>query len=355
MTAINKIRQRMQEVNCDVFISMNRNSRRYLTKFTGSAGLVWIGDETNILVTDFRYTEQAKEQCPDWQVVQQQSNTLLDSIQNLIDKYKVKRIAFESEYITVHQLNQWQKKLSVEFVVTKDWVLDMRMVKDNDEIKCIAQAARLTDQALADVIPMIKPGITEIEIALELEYTMRRLGAEAIAFDPIVGSGPRGALPHALPSAREIRKGDFIVIDMGCVYQGYCSDMTRTLLVGNPTEKHLEIYNLVLKAQLSALEAVRPGIAGKQVDLTARKVISDAGYGDNFGHALGHGVGLEIHEEPRLSPHGAHELVPGMIVTVEPGIYLTGWGGVRIEDLVVVTNQGCDILSQTSKDLLVID
>lgn len=355
MSGINKIRQRLQEENCDAFISMNRISRRYLTNFTGSAGLVWIGDQTNILVTDFRYTEQAREQCPDWQVIQQQNNTLLDSIKHLIDKYKAKRIAFESEYITVDQLNQWQQKLSVEFVVTKDWVLDMRMVKNNDEIKCIATAARLTDQALANVIPMIKPGIREVEIALELEYAMRRLGAEAIAFDPIVGSGPRGALPHALPGARKIKKGDFIVIDMGCVYQGYCSDMTRTLLVGDPTEKHLEIYNLVLKAQLAALEVVKPGIAGKQVDSTARKLISDAGYGDNFGHALGHGVGLEIHENPRLSPHGEHELVPGMVVTVEPGIYLTGWGGVRIEDLVVVTDYGREILSQTSKDLYIID
>jgi Xaa-Pro aminopeptidase len=184
---------------------------------------------------------------------------------------------------------------------------------------------------------------------------MRKLGAEAAAFDPIVGSGPRGALPHAIPGERRVQVGDFIVIDMGCVYQGYCSDLTRTLVVGKPDAKQLEIYNTVLKAQLAALEALRPGLTGKEVDTIAREIIKEAGYDRNFGHSLGHGVGLEIHEEPRLSQYNEEPLAPGVVVTVEPGIYLPGWGGVRIEDLVVVTDEGCDILTNMTKELIVIE
>lgn len=351
---LEQIRSHLKKTNCDVFITTNKIHRRYLTNFTGSAGLVWIGADTNILVVDFRYVEQAGEQSPNWELVKQEP-TLTETINSLIDKFQVKRIAFESEYITVDQLNQWQQSFGVEFVPTKNWIAKLRMVKRDDEIEKIAKAVEIADQALQTIIPTIKPGVKEVELALELEYTMRRLGAEAVAFDPIVGSGPRGALPHAVPGEREITYGDFIVIDMGCVYQGYCSDMTRTLVVGQPTDKHLEIYNLVLKAQLAALEAIKPGLTGKQVDSVARDIITEAGYGPNFGHSLGHAVGLEIHEEPRLSQLGEAVLEPGMVVTVEPGVYLPGWGGVRIEDLVVVTETGCRILTQTTKELVIIE
>ncbi|MFB5066251.1 MAG: M24 family metallopeptidase [Candidatus Wallacebacter cryptica] len=351
---LEQIRRRLAENNCDVFISTYKTHRRYLTKFTGSAGLVWIGHDTNILIVDFRYTEQAAEQSPGWEIVKQES-TLTETLQSLIKKYGVKRIAFESEFITVDQLNHWQRNFEVEFVPTKNWVAQLRMVKTDEEIEKITKAVEIADQALQELIPTIKPGMKEIELALELEYTMRRLGAEAIAFDPIVGSGPRGALPHAVPGKRQFTRGDFIVIDMGCVYQGYCSDMTRTLIVGKPTDKHLEIYNLVLEAQLAALAAIKPGLTGKQVDSAARDIIASAGYGDNFGHSLGHAVGLEIHEEPRLSQLDEKTLVPGMVVTVEPGVYLPGWGGVRIEDLVVVTETGCKILTQTSKEMVIIE
>ncbi len=350
---IEKIRQRLKENDCDAFISINQTNRRYLTGFTGSAGLVWISADTNALITDFRYTEQAREQSPNWEIIFAEKS-LTDAIQDLIKLKNVTRIAFESEHITVDQLNHWKEKLDVEFVSTKKWVSELRMVKTAAEIDKIRQAARITDEALATVIPKIKIGVPEIEIALELEYTMRRLGAEAIAFDPIVGSGPRGALPHATPGQRKISAGDFIVIDMGCVFEGYCSDLTRTLVVGEPTTKHLDIYNLVLEAQLAALAALKPGLTGKQVDQVARDIIAAAGHGDHFGHSLGHSVGLEIHEDPRLSQAGEETLVPGMVVTIEPGVYLPGWGGVRIEDLVVVTDSGCEILSQTSKELYVI-
>lgn len=351
---IANIRQLLREHECDSFISTNKLSRRYLTSFTGSAGLVWIDQQHHILATDFRYTEQAEEQSSDWELIKIK-DTITNLLKELVADNQVKRIAFESEHITVEQLLVWERELEVEFVSTKDWVFGMRVVKTEAEIDRIRKAAAISDQTLAAVIPKIKPGVTEAEIALELEFVMRKLGAEAVAFDPIVGSGPRGALPHALPGSRQFTHGDFIVIDMGCVYQGYCSDMTRTLLVGEPTDKHLEIYNLVLEAQLASLEAVKAGAAGVDVDLVAREIIAEGGYGDNFGHGLGHGVGLEIHEEPRLSPLSKGILAPNMIVTVEPGIYIPGWGGVRIEDLVVVTESGCEILSKTSKDLYIIE
>lgn len=350
---IANIRKLLQAKKCDSFISTNTISRRYLTNFTGSAGLVWIDQQHNILATDFRYTDQAEEQTSEWQLMKIK-DTIANLLKQLVADNNVQRIAFESEYITVEQLHKWEQEFKVEFVPTKDWVFEMRIIKSKAEISKIKKAAEIADQALTTVMQMIEPGITELEVALELEFTMRKLGAEDISFDPIVGSGPRGALPHALPSEREFTHGDFIVIDMGCIYQGYCSDMTRTLLIGEPTDKHLEVYNLVLEAQLASLEAVKAGVRGVDVDKVARDIITEGGYGENFGHGLGHGVGLEIHEEPRLSPLSEKTLEPNMIVTVEPGIYLPGWGGVRIEDLVVVTDSGCDILSQTSKDLYII-
>jgi len=352
---LEQIRSRLAEISCDAFISTYRTHRRYLTKFTGSAGLVWIGHDSKTLVVDFRYAEQAEEQSPDWEIILQKT-TAEDTLAELIGRHKARRIAFESEYVTVDQLAKWQEKFEgVEFVPTKNWVAELRKVKTADEIEKIAAAAQITVQALNALIPSIKPGIAEIELALEFEYTMRKLGAEAAAFDPIVGSGPRGALPHAIPWERRVQVGDFIVIDMGCVYQGYCSDLTRTLVVGKPDAKQLEIYNTVLKAQLAALEALRPGLTGKEVDTIAREIIKEAGYDRNFGHSLGHGVGLEIHEEPRLSQYNEEPLAPGVVVTVEPGIYLPGWGGVRIEDLVVVTDEGCDILTNMTKELIVIE
>jgi len=350
---LEQIRQKLSELNCQAFVSTNRISRRYLTKFTGSAGLVWIDQINQILITDFRYTEQATEQAVGWQVLE--DNNFLDRVAALIKEHNITRLAFESEFITVAEYQTWQSKLGVDLVSTENFILDFRMVKTPEEIQFISQAAKIADQAFAKLLPLIKPGVQEIEIALELEYQMKKLGAAGLAFDSIVAGGPRGALPHAVPGNRPFQVGDFVVMDFGCNYQGYCSDMTRTVVIGEPTDKHLEIYNLVLKAQLAGLAAVQPGRTGQEVDQVARDIIAEAGYGDNFGHSLGHGVGLEIHEEPRLSKTGNIVLQPGMVVTVEPGVYLSGWGGVRIEDLVVVTETGCQILSQTSKELHIIE
>ena len=227
------------------------------------------------------------------------------------------------------------------------------MEKDAGELKLLQKSMDISQQAFAKIMPLIKPGVSEAFISLELEFAMRRLGAEGKAFDFIVASGTRSALPHGVASDKLLAAGDFVTLDFGAVYKGYHSDMTRTLCLGPASEKQREIYALVLKAQEAGCQAVRPGKSGKEIDAVARQIINEAGYGEYFGHGLGHGLGLMIHEEPRLSPLGERILKAGMPVTVEPGIYLPGWGGVRIEDTVVVSADGCVNLTQhTGKKLL---
>ncbi len=350
---IEQLRAKLRDEKVDVFLVTASVSRRYLTGFTGSAGLVWIDQERQMLITDFRYIEQAASQCPAWEIVKHDG--VLEKIKELSNIYGVQRIAIEGEHITINQLNSWDKELAIEFVSTSKWVQNLRIVKSAEEICSLHKAAQIADEGFTRVLPRIKPGVSELDIALDLDFTMRRLGAMGVSFEPIVASGPNAALPHARPSQRCLQEGDFVVIDFGCVYQGYCSDMTRTLVIGTPTEKQQAVYSLVLKAQLAGLNAVGVGKTGVEIDKVARDIINAGGYRDYFGHGLGHGVGLEVHEEPRLSKIGQTQLRPGMVVTVEPGIYLPGWGGVRIEDLVVVTEDGVDILSSTSKELHVVE
>ncbi|MFY9526018.1 MAG: M24 family metallopeptidase, partial [Limnochordia bacterium] len=232
---------------------------------------------------------------------------------------------------------------------------ELRSIKTEQEIENIRQAAKIGDQAFAELLPKIRSGVSEIEIALELEFLMRRAGASGMSFSPIIASGPQSALPHARPSERILMYGDFVVFDFGCIVNGYCSDMTRTIVIGEPEEQHLLIYDLVLKAQLESLAAVAPGRKGSEIDAIARDIITDAGYGEYFGHGLGHSLGLEIHESPRLSKADHTVLQPGMVVTVEPGVYLPGFGGVRIEDLVVVREDGHEVLTSTFKELYIVD
>jgi Xaa-Pro aminopeptidase len=327
-------------------------NRRYLTGFTGSAGLVWISSTRQVILTDFRYLEQVKTECPGWELIRIES--YIESLKTLIEEDKVQRIAFEKDYVTVKQLEDWQEKLPAEFVGISGWVEELRMIKSEEEVANIRKAAAIADEAFAQLLPSIRSGVTEGEIALELEFLMRKAGASGMSFDPIIASGPRSALPHARPGQRIFSVGDFVVFDFGCIVNGYCSDMTRTLVIGEPEEKHLLIYDLVLEAQLKSLEAVGPGRTGAEVDAIARDIISEAGYGEYFGHGLGHSLGLEVHENPRLSKNDQTVLKPGMIVTVEPGVYLPGFGGVRIEDLVLVTENGKEVLSSTFKELYVV-
>jgi len=353
MERVARIRERLQAEGADVFLISNPVNRRYITGFTGSAGLVWISGTKQAILTDFRYVEQVKAECPGWELVRIESYA--DSMDELIQGERVRCLVFEEEHVTVKQLREWQDRFaSVELRGASGWVEELRMCKAPQEIEHIGRAAQIADEAFAELLPKIKSGITEREIALELEFLMRKKGASAMSFAPIVASGPQSALPHARPGDRILSFGDFVVLDFGCVVNGYCSDMTRTIVVGEPEEQHLLIYDLVLRAQQEALQAVGPGKTGAEIDAIARDIIAEAGYGDYFGHGLGHSVGLEIHENPRLSKTDNTVLKPGMVVTVEPGVYLPGFGGVRIEDLVVVTEDGHDVLTSTFKELYVV-
>ena len=353
MERVARIRERLQAEGADVFLISNPVNRRYITGFTGSAGLVWISSTKQAILTDFRYVEQVKAECPGWELIR--IETYNDALEELIKGENIRSIVFEEEHVTVKQLREWQDRFAVELKGSSGWVEELRMCKTPAEIEHIRRAAQIGDEAFAELLPNIKSGRTEREIALELEYLMRRKGASAMSFAPIVASGPQSALPHARPGERILSYGDFVVMDFGCVVNGYCSDMTRTIVIGEPEERHLLIYDLVLKAQVEAVEAVAPGKTGAEIDAIAREIIAEAGYSDYFGHGLGHSVGLEVHENPRLSKTDQTVLAPGMIVTVEPGVYLPGFGGVRIEDLVVVTEDGHEVLTSSFKELYVVE
>ncbi len=351
--SLKAVRRFLTDKGYDVFLGSSSFTRRYLTGFTGSSGCLWISRDSQALITDFRYMEQAGKQCPDWQIVQH--DDLIDTLKQMAAEQNVKQIAVEGDHVSVNTFREWERVLPASLTAVKGVVEDLRKQKTDNELAAIRRAADIADQAFAAVLPSVRPGASERAIALELEFTMRRLGASAVSFAPIVGSGVNGALPHARPSEKRLQAGDFVVLDFGCVFDGYCSDMTRTLLISPATDKHHAIYDCVLRAQTAGLAAVTVGRLGREVDAAARDVIESAGYGEYFGHGLGHGVGLEIHEEPRLSKKGETPLAEGMVVTVEPGIYLPEFGGVRIEDLVVVTIDGAEVLSQTPKELIVIE
>jgi Xaa-Pro aminopeptidase len=351
---LDRLRSSLEEKALDaIFVSCPEN-RRYLSGFTGSAGYLLITAKDAVLITDFRYVEQAGYQAPEFQVCKIEPGKQWFSA--LLKETNSKRIGFESEDMSVatHQnlsdiLKNDPHLETVSFSGTVGIVENLRAQKDVEEKKLIQKAIDISDEAYNIVSSSIKIGDTEILIGRKLDETMRKLGAEGPSFDTIVGFGPNGALPHHLPSDRKIREGEPIVIDMGAKYNGYCSDLTRTFVIGEPDETFVKIYDIVLGAQLTAFSTVQIGMTGSQTDSLARKVIEEAGYGANFGHGLGHGVGLAIHEYPRVGPMGNDLMESGMIFTIEPGIYLSGWGGVRIEDIVILGDSGAEFLSKARK------
>ncbi|MBP2649320.1 MAG: ypdF [Firmicutes bacterium] len=346
-----KLRNFLAGRNLDGVIISGSENNCYFSGFTGSAGVLLISGQATKLITDFRYIEQASQEAPDFEVIRHGSS-IHETIQAEIAGLGLKRIGFEGSYLTYDEFSAIKVK-ELEFVSVK--LDDLRMVKDQAEIANIRKAVEITDLAFSQILSVLKPGMTEREAAFELEFFMRKAGAEKLSFDTILVSGTKSALPHGTPSDKVIEQGDFVTMDFGALYNGYHADMTRTIVMGKASAKQREIYKLVLSAQLAATKAVKPGLRGKEVDAIARKIIADGGYADYFGHGLGHGVGLAIHEGPRLSPLGEVVLTPGMVVTVEPGIYLPKWGGVRIEDTVVVTADGVDILTASSKELIELD
>ena len=351
---INGIIKALTAQKADGLIITNLINIRYLTGYSGSSGLLWISKKGSVFFTDFRYQEQVKREVKGVKSVIIKNGLWEELFLNPGFK-KARKIGFEKNDLKYHQYELLKKELKAKKTLPLTGLTEeLRKVKDPDEIKCIARAAAIADQAFSRIVKIVKPGMTELEITGRLESLMKSFGSLKISFDTIVGSGPNSALPHAQPSERKIRKGDFIVFDFGATYRGYHSDMTRTVCIGEPSPKHLKVYDTVLKSQLAGLKSIKAGIKGMEADQAARAVINAAGYAKHFGHGLGHGVGLEVHEAPGVGSKSVNLLPVNSVVTVEPGIYLPGWGGVRIEDLVVVTARGCRILSNSPKKLIII-
>ncbi len=347
---VEKLRKYLNDNGLDSAIVYKEENRRYLSGFTGSSGYVVITKDRKLFITDFRYVQQASKQCIGFEIVQHTDNRTLFDILNSIN---ISSLGFEEEFVTYAQYKELNDKLhNVKLIELNGIINDLRMIKSDDEIESIRKAAEIGDKTFEYICTILKPGITEKEISLEIEHFMKKSGASGTSFESIVASGKRSSLPHGVASDKVIEQGDFVTLDFGCIYSGYCSDMTRTVVIGKATDKQKEIYDIVLRAQEEALEHIKAGKSGVEVDKIARNIIEENGYGDYFGHGLGHGVGLEIHESPRLSPTSKHTLEANMVVTDEPGIYLPDFGGVRIEDLVVVTTDGCEVLSKSSKRLI---
>ncbi len=351
---VNRLRAALNENELDAILVSTPENRRYVSGFTGSAGYLLVSEGDAVLATDFRYVEQAGRQSPDFRVHEVRAS--LGWLPQLASELGARRVGFESTQMTYATNAAFLKAIEEaegvnkpELVPVSGIVEKLRAIKDAEELALLTRAIHIGDEAFAEVAPTIEPGITEKEIAWELEKAMRERGAEKLGYDIIVAAGPNGALPHHRADDTVVKDGDAIVIDMGCVYEGYTSDMTRTVLVGEADETFRRVYDTVLRAQLEAEDLVRSGMTGKEVDAIARDIIADAGYGEAFGHSLGHGIGLEVHEEPRVSAMSEQVLEDGMVFTIEPGIYLSGWGGVRIEDNVVLENGRARIITTTHK------
>jgi Xaa-Pro aminopeptidase len=349
-----KLRQTLAENNLDAIVISQPENCRYLSGFTGTRGVLFISPERVMLAVPFVYLEQARKQAPAFEVVRFQRE-FAEVWPDLVAEVNARRVAFESAYLTVAEHDKLAAGAEdVELVPTEGIVEGFRTIKDGDELDIIRKTVALADAAFAHIVEFIEPGMTEREVAWELEVYMRTHGAEKVAFDLIVGAGPNGALPHHEVSERVIDAGEPIVMDLGARVAGYHSDLTRTICLGQPDERFTEIYDLVLRAQLAAEAAIREGIVAGEADNAARKIIAEAGYGEQYGHGLGHGVGLAVQEDPFIRQGAEEVLEPGMVFTVEPGIYLPDWGGVRLEDMVLVRQDGVELLSRASKQPVVI-
>jgi len=350
---LKKLRQKLLEKELDAILISQPENRYYLSGFDGSAGFLLITAQDAILATDFRYIEQVKRQAPEYKLFQITSD-MVNWFGELTAGLNLKRLGFEARDISFdmyRQLNSAldKKQSSLKFVPLDELVESLRVVKEAEEIELITKAAEISDNAFQYIEETIHTGMSEKEVAWEMEKFMRENGSQDMPFEIIVASGPNSALPHAKPSERAIQAGEPVLFDIGAKIDGYSSDLSRTICLGAPDDTFKKVYDIVLGAQLTALSIIKESMTGEQADSLARTVIAEAGYGEAFGHALGHGVGLAAHEAPRLGPGSAEKLGSGMVFTVEPGIYLPGWGGIRIEDLVVMENGQIRVMSKARK------
>ncbi len=350
---ISRLRSLLRHSQAEAFLILDLRNIRYLTGFTGSDGALFVGAGKPVLLVDGRYTTQACHQAPGTRVV-----VYSDKATGIFDSLSaggLKRVGFEPSVMSSELLEALRRRAKgVRWIPMQAQLGTVRAVKDSGEVRHIRKAIRIATDALRATLDRVRPGVSERDLAIELEYTMRMRGAEAASFDTIIASGPNSALPHAQPGNRKLRPGDLLVVDYGAVWQGYHSDETCTFVIGRAGRRHERIYALVKEAHDRALEAVRAGVACRDVDAAARGIIEKAGYGPLFSHGTGHGVGLDVHEAPRLSSLSEAVLEQGMVVTIEPGIYLPGFGGVRIEDTVLVEKDGARVLTEFPKELQVI-
>ncbi len=357
MNHFQKIAARLESSGLDAMLLTGEANRFYGSGFhsAGTDGVALVTRKRAYYFTDSRYTEAAGR-CLGGTELREvgRGRGYAALIEEVIGDEHLQRIGFEDAYMTVQDYERYHKALPCDLVPATQLLWDLRMVKDDEELEAMVAAQRIAERALTDILEEICPGVTEKEIAARLQYLMLHYGASDMSFDPIVVSGPNGSLPHGVPSERTIQRGEFVTMDFGCVYHGYCSDMTRTVAVGFATEEMQTVYNTVLTAQKAGIRAARAGVTGREVDGAARAVITAAGYGDYFGHSFGHGVGVEIHEAPNASPVNGKPLPTGAVISAEPGIYLPGKLGVRIEDVIVLTEEGCRNITKAPKELLIL-
>ncbi len=350
---ISRLISSYDELGIDALLVTKPQNVRYVAGFSGSAGVCLVRkDGSGVFVTDPRYDVQAAEEVKGFEVVVTRDPALREIAKRAADE-GVASLGIEGAHMTVLSRNELAEVAPNVCLVDTDRVIEhVRSTKEDSEIDLIRRAAAIADDALTAVLPIITEGVTELDVAVELEYQMKKLGGEKIGFETIVASGPRAAMAHGVAGRRRVQSGDPVVLDFGCFYGGYTSDMTRTVFVGAPSPEMRRVYEAVLKAQVTACDTLKAGMTGKEADAVARSIIEEAGYGDRFGHGLGHGVGLEVHEYPLLSPRNERRLHSSSVVSVEPGIYLPGVGGVRIEDLVVIRPGGIENLTSSSKELI---
>ncbi len=350
------LRKLLKEKNMDACIITGRANTIYFSGFTGTTSVMLIGLDKAWLVVDFRYTIQAKEQVFEGIEVVEQQESSNSTINVLMAQNSIESIGFEGNVLTFSEYQKMKISLNkAKSFVSLDGLVDkLRIIKDDDEIESIQQAVLLGDKVFDQIINFIKPGMKETDVSAEMEYIMKKLGAKGPSFETIVGAGYRSAMCHGTATDNVIKKGDAVVLDFGVIYRNYCSDMTRTIFIGEPNTELRKIYGIVKKAQEEALAGIVSGMKGSDADKIARDIITESGYGDAFGHSLGHGVGVEIHEEPRLSVKSEDILTDGMVFSVEPGIYVEGLGGVRIEDMVVLVDGKPRNFTTSTKDMIII-
>lgn len=353
MSRIEKLKSLLNELSLDAFYITHIPNIRYISGFSGSSANIVITKNTDYFLTDFRYKEQSAKEVSGFEIVINYNN--LEEIKKIFSNDGIKSAGFEAKHLIYDSYENLKKLFDgISLTPLNNKIEELTVQKTGNEISKIKKAIDITDKAFNKILELIKPGISEKDVSAELTYVQKKLGAEKDAFDPIVASGWRSSLPHGIASNKKLEKGDPVTLDFGCVFEGFCSDMTRTIFLGQPSEELKKIYNIVFDAQKLAIEKAKPDISSKELDSASRNFISDRGYGDYFGHGLGHGLGIEVHEMPGINQRTDYILKNDSVITIEPGIYVPGAGGVRIEDDILLDENGCTVLNSSPKKLIVL-